>query len=60
MSATVRRANVRDSIANIRYLIVDALAAMMTPGLDDGKPYGDSRMATMIYAMIIKAVPAKL
>lgn len=52
--------NTTDAIRCIPYLIENALAAMITLGPDDGKLYGDSRMAAMRQVKIYKGVSAKL
>lgn len=52
-------ANVRDVIVGIQYLIWNALTAVMTPSHDDGKPYGNIRIASMMQAMVYKTVSAK-
>lgn len=41
-SVIVNSVNVRDFIMGMPSLIEDALTATMTPGPDNGKPYGNS------------------
>lgn len=58
VSQTVKGANVRDSIADIGYLMENVLTTIMTPGPDHGDLHGDSRVAALMQAMIEKAVSA--
>lgn len=57
-SETFKTADIQVAIAGISYLIEDALAAMVTSGLDDGKTYGDSRMEAMMQPIACKMVSA--
>lgn len=49
-------ANLRDAIAKTPFLIDDALAAIVTTGLEDKYTDFDSQLAAMMQAMIGKAV----
>lgn len=57
VSDTVKATDVWVTIAGIP--IEDALAAIMKPGSDDERRYGDSRMATMVQGMVDSEVSAK-
>lgn len=58
-SVIVTAANKRDAIESISYLIGVMVTTRMTPGTENGRPYGDSRMPAMMQAIVDKTVPAK-
>lgn len=54
----VKGANVRDAFEGNPYFTDDPLTVTKTPGADDGKPCGNSRIVTIMETMIDNAVSA--
>lgn len=60
MLERVGTASVRSAFAAICYLIEDAFAAMMTPGFENRKRYGENRMDAVMPAPTDNAVSEDL
>lgn len=58
-SLAVSTTSLWDAIIGIEYLIEDVSTAMITTGPNIRKPYGDSRMYTMVRVMVDKTVSAE-
>lgn len=58
-SEIVKAASLIEETEGISCFIKNSLAATMTPDHDGGRHYGDSRMETVMQAMIDKAVSAE-
>lgn len=58
-TVTFNTSNVSDAIADIFHLIKYFLPVTMSPGPENGNPYGDNRMAAILQAMVDKTASAK-